>query len=54
MEKNTDNKTVVRGIRASDRFWERCDEEAHRQETTRNKLIVAVVNDYLEKKCSKD
>lgn len=53
-ENMQEKKTVVRGIRASDSFWGRCDEEAHRQNTTRNKLIISIINEYLDKKCLKD
>lgn len=43
-------KTIVRGIRATQEFWEKCDIVAEAQGTDRNKLIVRVVNKYCDKK----
>ena len=46
-------KTVVRGIRATDEFWEICQEVAERENTTRNELIVKVLNKYIKRKYKK-
>ncbi len=43
-------KTVVRGLRASQTFWERCDKVAESENMTRNEFILFVVNEYLSKK----
>lgn len=43
-------KTIVRGIRAPQEFWDKCDSVAEAQGTDRNKLIVGVVNKYCDKK----
>lgn len=42
------NKTVVKGIRASQEFFDKCDLVAKVEGVDRNKLIVGVVTDYLE------
>jgi hypothetical protein len=41
------NKTVVKGIRASQEFFDKCDLVAKSEGVDRNKLIVRVVEDYL-------
>lgn len=46
-------KTVVRGIRAPQNFWERCDVVANREQKTRNDLIVKVVSEYCKKTIDK-
>lgn len=50
MGKELCDKTVVRGIRATQKFWDKCDDVAEAQGTDRNKLIVNVVNRYCDKK----
>lgn len=42
--------TVVRGIRATDDFWRRCDIVARLEKTDRNKLIVRVMSNYYNEK----
>lgn len=42
-------KTIVRGIRASQNFWDNCDKVAEQEQKTRNDLIVKVVSKYCEK-----
>lgn len=42
--------TVVRGIRATDMFWEKCNIIARLEKTDRNKLIVKVMEEYYEQK----
>ena len=42
------NKTVVKGLRASQEFFDKCDLVAKAEGVDRNKLIVSVVTDYLE------
>lgn len=49
-ETKKQRKTVVRGLRASQSFWERCDKVAVSQNMTRNEFILFVVNEYLSKK----
>ena len=39
-------KTVVKGVRAEQAFFERCDKVAEKEQTNRNELIVRVVNCY--------
>jgi hypothetical protein len=43
------NKTVVKGIRASQEFFDKCDLVAKAEGVDRNKLIVRVVGEYCEK-----
>jgi predicted DNA-binding ribbon-helix-helix protein len=40
--------TVVRGIRAEQCFFDKCDEIAVLEDTNRNELIVRIVKDYCE------
>ena len=40
------NKTVVKGIRASQEFFDKCDLVAEAEGVDRNKLIVRVINEY--------
>ena len=42
------NKTVVKGIRASQEFFDKCDLVAKAEGVDRNKLIIRVVNKYIE------
>ena len=42
------NKTVVKGIRASQEFFDKCDLVAKAEGVDRNKLIVRVVNKYID------
>ena len=42
------NKTVVKGLRASQEFFDKCDLVAKAEGVDRNKLIVRVVEDYLD------
>ena len=42
------NKTVVKGIRASQDFFDKCDLVAKAEGVDRNKLIVRVVSEYCE------
>ncbi len=53
-ETKKQRKTVVRGLRASQTFWERCDTAAENANMTRNEFILFIVNEYLEKVCSND
>lgn len=46
-------KTVVKGIRASQSFFDKCDEVARKNGMTRNALIVSAVYSYCTK-CNKD
>jgi hypothetical protein len=46
---NDMGKTVVRGLRASQSFFDRCDLIAKEKGIDRNKLIIMVVNEYCEK-----
>lgn len=43
------NKTVVKGIRASQEFFDKCDLVAKAEGVDRNKLIVRIVGEYCEK-----
>ena len=43
------NKTVVKGLRASQEFFDKCDLVAKLEGIDRNKLIVRIVGDYCEK-----
>lgn len=42
------DKTVVKGIRASQEFFDKCDLVAKAEGVDRNKLIVRLVEDYLD------
>lgn len=42
------NKTVVRSIRASQEFFDKCDLVAKAEGVDRNKLIVRVVSEYCD------
>lgn len=42
------NKTVVKGIRASEEFFDKCDIIAKTEGIDRNKLIVNLVSDYID------
>jgi hypothetical protein len=42
-------KTVVKGIRASQEFFDKCDLVAKAEGVDRNKLIVRVISEYCEK-----
>ena len=43
------NKTVVKGLRASQEFFDKCDLVAKAEGIDRNKLIVRVVSEYCDK-----
>ena len=43
------NKTVVKGLRASQEFFDKCDLVAKAEGMDRNKLIVGCVEEYLDK-----
>ena len=43
------NKTVVKGIRASQEFFDKCDLVAKAECVDRNKLIVRVVSEYVDR-----
>lgn len=43
------NKTVVKGIRAEQSFFDKCDLVAKAEGVDRNKLIVRVVDEYCDK-----
>ena len=43
------NKTVVKGLRASQEFFDKCDLVAKAEGVDRNKLIVRIVSEYCEK-----
>lgn len=45
------NKTVVKGIRASQEFFDMCDLVAKAEGVDRNKLIVRVVSEYCDSLC---
>ena len=47
-KRNSCIPTCVRGIRAENTFWEKCDCVAKVEETTRNELVVRVVSKYLD------
>ena len=47
--KNSVAKTVVKGLRAEQSFFDRCDLVAKAEGVDRNKLIVRVVSEYLDK-----
>ena len=42
------SKTVVKSIRASQEFFDKCDLVAKAEGVDRNKLIVRVVNKYID------
>ena len=42
-------KTKVRGIRASEEFWEKCRKVAKIKKTDVNKLVVTRMNKYCNK-----
>ena len=42
------NKTIVKGIRASQEFFDKCDLVAKAEGVDRNKLIIRVVSEYCE------
>lgn len=50
MEKQGERRTVVRGVRATQAFWDKCDSVSATEGTDRNKLIVKVVGKYCDKK----
>ena len=43
------NKTVVKGLRASQEFFDKCDLVAKAEGIDRNKLIVRVIGEYCDK-----
>ena len=43
------NKTVVKGLRASQEFFDKCDLVAKAEGVDRNKLIVRVISEYCDK-----
>ena len=43
------NKTVVKGLRASQEFFDKCDLVAKAEGIDRNKLIVRVISEYCDK-----
>lgn len=43
------NKTVVKGLRASQEFFDKCDLVAKAEGIDRNKLIIRVVSEYCVK-----
>jgi hypothetical protein len=43
------NKTVVKGIRASQEFFDKCDLVAKSEGVDRNKLIIRVVSEYIDR-----
>lgn len=43
------NKTVVKGIRASQEFFDKCDLVAKAEGVDRNKLIIRVVSEYIDR-----
>ena len=47
------NKTVVKGIRASQEFFDMCDLVAKCENIDRNKLIIKAVCDYVKKETKK-
>lgn len=50
------NKTVVKGIRANQEFFDKCDLVAKAESVDRNKLIVRVMSEYCDNiiDCSKE
>lgn len=51
-KRNTFVETSVKGIRAENTFWDKCDLVAKSENTTRNELIVSVVGEYCDSKVS--
>lgn len=49
IKKMSSNKTVVKGIRASQEFFDKCDLVAKAEGIDRNKLIVRVISEYCDK-----
>ena len=47
-EKDYKPKTIVKGIRASEEFFDKCDLVAKAEGVDRNKLIIRVVSEYLD------
>lgn len=43
---NKSKLTIVRSIRASREFWEKCEEKARQENLDTNKLVVRVVTEY--------
>lgn len=43
------NKTIVKGIRANQEFFDKCDLVAKSEGVDRNKLIVRVVSEYIDR-----
>lgn len=50
-KKKMSNKTVVKGLRASQEFFDKCDSVAKAEGIDRNKLIVRVVSEYCDGLC---
>lgn len=46
--------TSVKGVRAEETFWKKCDKKAREERTTRNELIVRIVSKYCDKRASND
>lgn len=46
-------ETKVRGVRAENEFWVKCDKVAKIEKTDRNELIVRVVTKYCDKRLKK-
>ena len=42
------NKTIVKGLRASQEFFDKCDLVAKSEGLDRNKFIIRLVEDYLD------
>ena len=49
IKKMSSNKTVVKGLRASQEFFDKCDLVAKAEGIDRNKLIVRVISEYCDK-----
>ncbi len=49
-KRNSFSGSVVKGIRADNEFWAKCDNVANNENTSRNELIVRVVAQYCESK----
>ena len=49
IKKMSSNKTVVKGLRASQEFFDKCDLVAKAEGIDRNKLIVRVIGEYCDK-----
>ena len=52
-KKNPNNETQVKGVRAKPKFWQAVSSVAKTENTSTNKLIVDVVEDYCEKNLKK-